>query len=321
VSSLNARSIGHSDKWSVELFFQRSVAAILLVQAACLTPDFGALFDSTGVYRQELMNAMHDGLPRAAIVQSWLNERGLSNWRAAEIFFLIYLGSLGLLFANRAVRWAALAAVIAKLSWGENSPGALYGVDRFSSIALFMCFVFPAKRPRVESLPGRNEQSAWHLKLSLRSCLQFLLCLCYFASGVEKAMGFDWWNGNAIWRAAHFDPAGEWMVNGLERFPGLAVIAGLATLLLEAGYVFGVQHPRTRGLFVSGIVLMHLGIIASMQLYFFGALMILLNVAAWWPLGHTPVTYVQSIAQGTKCLIEGATNKFRRGERPAAELA
>ncbi len=111
--------------------------------------------------------------------------------------------------------------------------------------------------------------------------IRYSLTLCYTCSGIEKGCGFDWWNGNSIWRAAHFADTGSYLVEILNMFPGLAVCLGLGTLCIETFYAVTWFNARLRRLMVGAIVGLHLGIAVSMELYIFSTLMIVLNVLAW----------------------------------------
>jgi hypothetical protein len=54
-------------------------------------------------------------------------------------------------------------------------------------------------------------------------------------------------------------------------------------VLLEVGYPFGIWFNRTRGFWLAGIILLHLGIALFMGMYLFSLIMIVLNAAAFAP--------------------------------------
>src|SRR5262249_44474634 len=141
----------------------------------------------------------------------------------------------------------------ALMTSGEMS---LYGVDEFAQIGLFYCIWFPVGAAfsldrAAAQVRERPSFAAW---LDLR-ILPLHVCIIYTASGVEKALGEQWWNGEAIWLAIMGSPL-ESPINCsfLASIPWLAQFAGWMTLLLEAGVVLFVWHPRLRKLWLVGIV-------------------------------------------------------------------
>lgn len=120
--------------------------------------------------------------------------------------------------------------------------GRALSLDRFSD----------AERGDVEPTFG-----AW---LGLR-ILQLHVCIIYTASGFEKAIGEQWWNGEAIWRAVMGAPLESPIdCTFLTYVPWLSQVLCWMTLLLEGGVVAFVWHPRLRKLWLVGIVGMHVGI-------------------------------------------------------------
>lgn len=165
---------------------------------------------------------------------------------------------------------------------------SLYGVDMFAHIGLFYCVWFPVGQAlsldhawRAESVSDRSNQPSFAAWLGLR-ILQLHVCIIYTASGVEKASGEQWWNGEAIWRAVMGAPLGSPIdCSFLADLPWLAMGLCWMTLLLEAGIVVFVWHPRLRKLWLVGIVGMHLGIAVVLGLWTFSAVMIVFDVAAF----------------------------------------
>src|SRR5207248_2278213 len=77
-----------------------------------------------------------------------------------------------------------------------------YGVDCFAQIFLFYLVWMPAGAAfSLDRLAGRvSGDPSIAARISIR-VLQLHLCVAYFFSGFEKAMGEQWWNGDAIWRS------------------------------------------------------------------------------------------------------------------------
>ncbi len=244
------------------------IGSVLLVQAILLAPDFGNLFGPDGYFRLELTNALQEPAIRHSQLAHWL-EHNFSVELGPEVSFIAYCLALIGMVLNRRKGLFAVMALVTKSLWIENSPGAAYGADHIASIAI-SCVA-------LASMAASTERQSQVLALLIR----YSLTLCYTCSGIEKGCGFDWWNGNSIWRAAHFADTGSYLVEILNMFPGLAVCLGLGTLCIETFYAVTWFNARLRRLMVGAIVGLHLGIAVSMELYIFSTLMIVLNVLAW----------------------------------------
>jgi hypothetical protein len=111
--------------------------------------------------------------------------------------------------------------------------------------------------------------------------LQIQLCIVYLLSGIEKASGTQWWDGEAIWRAlmqpdmARFDFA--WLASA----PWLAKLTCWGTLGVELGYALLIWPGRTRMMMGWATVGMHVGIGVFMGLASFAGVMIVLNLGAF----------------------------------------
>src|SRR5206468_8546900 len=107
------------------------------------------------------------------------------------------------------------------------------------------------------------------------------LCIMYMASGLEKAMGSQWWNGEAIWIALQQDQFHQVNIDWMANVPFVAKLLCWGTLLVETCYPLAMLWTRTRKYWLAAIVMMHLGIAIFLGLHLFGSLMILLNLSAF----------------------------------------
>jgi hypothetical protein len=111
--------------------------------------------------------------------------------------------------------------------------------------------------------------------------VQIQLCIVYFASGLEKAMGEQWWNGEAIWRSLMLPVYNHFDFSWISRFPLLAKLGAWGTLIVEMGYPFFVWSRRTRRFWVAATIALHLGIGLFLGLHTFSALMTVLTLSAF----------------------------------------
>src|SRR5262249_12827385 len=146
------------------------------------------------------------------------------------------------------------------------------GAYEFAHIALFYCALFPAGHAlSVDRWLGRvsGEPSA-DARLGLR-LLQLHLCVVYLASGVEKATGQQWWNGEAVWRAVMRPDFAVFDMAWLADWPWVARLACWGTLAIEIGYAVLVWPRWTRRAMALATVGLHLGIGIFLGLWSFVA--------------------------------------------------
>jgi hypothetical protein len=103
----------------------------------------------------------------------------------------------------------------------------------------------------------------------------------YCASGLEKAMGEQWWNGEAIWIAMQQDQFNQVNIDWMANASWVPTLLCLGTLAIEIFYPFGILWRRTRKIWLLGILMMHLFIAVFLGLQLFGGLMFLLNLTAF----------------------------------------
>ena len=198
---------------------------------------------------------------------------------------------LGLLLASGILLLCGLfsrpAAIIAwLLHLAAQCSGAFtsYGVDHFITNGLFYLMLCPM--PDCYSLDVRlfgskslnPHRIGFHQRL-----LQLHLCLIYFFAGLAKCLGAGWWNGNSIWRALTRAPFDVVSPDFLIRWSWFFPLAGIAIWLIEFGYPFLIWPRRTRPICLVAVTAMHAGIGATMGLYLFALVLVVLNLAAFAP--------------------------------------
>ena len=270
--------------------FRIGIAFVLLTQAFSLIGHLEELFGTQRVVDRPVTWASPlPGVPDLAWVKQALTLVGLPASFGVPFTLAVYVGALiALLFGFR-TRWSAGVAWLSHTALITTNSLAMYGVDAFAQIGLFYCVFFPVGQvmsmDQARSAGGRNARGnepsfgAW---LGLR-ILQIHVCVFYTASGIEKASGEQWWNGEAIWRAVMGAPLDGPPIDCsfLAIVPWLSQGLCWMTLLLEAGIVAFVWHPRLRKLWLVSIIGMHVGIALLMNLWTFSATMIVFDLAAF----------------------------------------
>jgi hypothetical protein len=249
------------------------VAVVLLTQALACAPHLDSLFGSTALVRMTVNEAAQPApVPRLR----WLIDAGaavgLSESWTIRTVYLAYMAALGGLLLGKRARAMALVAWLLHVLLMNAAWLTTYGVDAFAGTALFYCALFPAD--------DAGPSGGARLGLFVLRCH---LCIAYFASGVEKASGEQWWTGEAIWRAAMRPDFAVFDLAWLAAVPWLARALAWSTLVVEIGYPAFMAWKPIRRAWLMQVIGLHLGIALVMGLHGFGALMIVLNVAAWLP--------------------------------------
>lgn len=258
-----------------------SLGVFLLSQAYMLRGSLYDFFSSSGYIQGDLVHLMNNPmLPQIA----WLHQ-GLARFSVSEEFCIVavasaYLLSLLFLTAGLFTRIASVAAWFLHWTLMNSAESTTYGVDLYTHVFLFYLMWVPAgdawSIDSLRSPQGPRVSSAARLGLRI---MQLHLCVSYLASGIEKAQGIQWWNGELFWRATMLPVYKQYDFSWLAHWPGLSMVAGWATLLLETGYCVFIWPRATRKFWLVGIVGLHLGIVFLLGLTLFGLVMVILSVS------------------------------------------
>jgi hypothetical protein len=263
--------------------FRIGLAAVLLMQAFTLASSILELYGNQGLVQWRIVDgAIAPGVPRLRWLAEGLAPYGVSDAACVRGVFWVYVASLGFLLVGWRTRPAAVAAWLTHVMLNVSGNATIYGVDQFAHIALFYCVWMPVgATASVDRLAGRESgATSTTARVALR-VLQIHLCIVYLASGIEKASGIQWWNGEAIWRAMMRPDLGQFDVAWLAYTPWLARVGCWGTLAVELGYALLIWPRRTRMAMGLATVGMHAGIGVAMGLVSFSAVMMVLNVAAF----------------------------------------
>lgn len=260
--------------------FRVAVATFCLVRLWTIRDSFLDLYGQYCLVQWAITRAnLYPGLPHVGNVTQVLGHLGLDTTQAIYALLYTYLLALGALLLGWRPRLMAALAWTINFLWMHSGGGLIYGMDFFAHIALFYCIIMPTGAAWSITTPGRGQPSV--AAGVTRRMLQVQLCLVYLSSGLEKAAGIQWWNGEAIWRSLMLPTFQQLDMTWIASVPVLAMMVGWATVILESGYALAVWHPRTRALWVALIVGMHVGIGTFLGMWLFGAIMIILNLGAF----------------------------------------
>jgi len=259
------------------------LAAVLLFQGLALSYNWLDLYGSRGVVQWAVTDtAVGETVPRINWLVNAFGRLGVGEARVVTGLCAVYMAALASLLLGYRTRTAAIVAWFTHLMMNTSATATIYGVDTFANIALFYCTWMPVGEVlSMDHSAGRTTGEASSFsRLALR-VLQIHLCVVYFASGVEKSLGADWWNGEAIWCSLMRSDLCTWDMSWLAAHQWMAMVAAWGTLVVEVGYAIFVWPRKTRKLWAATTVSMHVGIAIFLGLTSFAALMTVLTVAAF----------------------------------------
>lgn len=264
-------------------FFRVSVGTFCILRMLAIQGDFLLLYGKNGVIPSDVQELFKISfIPSITNVCDFINTHlGIAEHTALFLYQFIYILVAFFLIIGFLSRASAISLLFLHLILAKGTHLYSYGVDYFTIIAIFYCCIFPT---------GRRHSIDKKL-FKLRACnptpyrrlLQLHLCLIYFFSGVDKLMGFNWWNGESIWKAVHlpfFNLDFAIDFSFMATYPIIPIAIGWVTILAELLYPFFIWHRITKKIWLTLVIGMHLGIALALNLYFFSAIMIILNLAA-----------------------------------------
>ena len=199
-----------------------------------------------------------------------------SNWSLGKIIFLL---AKILLIAGFFTRYVAFILLLLNVLLMHRGIHFTYGVDYFTQMSFFYLVLLPQEPHLLNFLKTTFYQSKTSIFLLM---FKIHICLVYFFSGFDKMLGYNWWNGESIWKAIHLPNfSNDFGVNidFLSPYPIIFIILGIGTFALELFYP--ITYFIKKKFAYTWIILtisMHTGIIVFLNLYYFSLVMITWNI-------------------------------------------
>lgn len=286
----NPAIISRIDQWffkpsstAVFTFFRIAVAVFCAVQMIKLYPDLLNIFGEYGFNRADVVAVIQaDYMPRISWVSHPLARLGIGEIQVVFGLFYLYLLVLLGLALGYLPRVTAILAFFIHLMFFGSGKMFMYGVDYFTTSALFYCVILP--KTQSLSLPSfrfsRKAETKSYATFLTRM-IQIHLCMVYFFGGFSKTLGVHWWTGEGIWRAVSLPGFHNLDVSWLSNFPTVVMVLGWGVLFLETFYFILIYIKKIRPYVLLAVSAMHVGIGIAMGLYQFATIMILLNITAF----------------------------------------
>lgn len=267
------------------VFFRFSIAIYAILNLFAFWKDIPRMLYDGGYLKPELQDALADVYsPTIYDIFVYLNKNNIIvNYDVlVNTIAIIYVVALISLLLGLFTRVSAAIALLLQIVIYKSMHLYLYGADFFLTMAIFYCVIFPKSKFSLDYVIFKFKQNPVSIKWSLL-LLQIHVCIIYFFSGLDKGVGINWWNGEAIWKAVNsHDYNGLISINSLNIPEFVFIIAGTGTVAVEFLYPLFINLKATRKLWLSLTILMHLSIAVFMGLHFFAMIMIILNMAAFY---------------------------------------
>jgi len=266
------------------VFLRVGISSVAIIHFAALQGDFKDLFSQDSFVSPDIAEALKNHLLPSVYSISHLTSKimGIGYHAILLTVRIVYPLALLSLLAGFLTRFSALLCLLLQLLILNSMDLYTYGADVFTTIGLFYCLVFPVGEDiSVDCLLFKKPAITTHLNKFLL-IFRVHVCLIYFFSGFEKLLGYTWRNGESIWKMVHaYNVLPSVDLDFLARTP-LFLIAGWLVIALEMLYPLFISITKTRRLWLWLVVTFHVAIAFFMGLYFFSAIMIVFNLAAYY---------------------------------------
>lgn len=236
-----------------------------------------SLYGPTGFLQANLMRFV-DGWTFPVLSQG-IEAYGVSYLSALAAFAALRWLAIVLFTAGYLQRPATVFLWLSQAVLMQSGSHSSYGIDRYFLVLLFLYLFIPTRPllPLRRFVSREGGKRSPELGFALRY-VQLALLVIYVDAGISKALGYDWWTGDAIFRALHLPEFRQLSLLWLADYPWLPRMIGWATMFFEAFYIVGVWVPVVGSLWIIAMIGMHLGIAALMGLTNFGLTLAALNV-------------------------------------------
>ncbi|MCX2480828.1 hypothetical protein OQY15_17115 [Pedobacter sp. MC2016-15] len=267
------------------LFYRTGLALICIGKFAVLYHNFLIFYGQYGLIQWSISKV--NAYPYAPHIGDYSIFLGrffnISFDDAAMLVMKIFFCSSLCLFFGLFTRLSTFLCFMLHLAFINTGSGIIYGVEVFTQLALFYALFFPLNTTYSADMVlglSKYKKESVGAGIAIR-LVQFQMCLVYLSSGIEKCLGIQWLNGEAIWRTMmmpifkHYDFS--WMAD----YPYIPLIIGLSVLIVEIGYVVFMWMKNVRVWWLGMIIALHLGIGIFMGMWFFALVMVFLSVFAF----------------------------------------
>lgn len=280
-------------------FFRIAAGIVILLHFISIFNDFDLFFSSKSIIPSDIMATFNqDWQLTFPILVKQIESIGISEATTIIITKTAYILLSVCIIIGFFSRISAFILLFIQILLMKGSTFFIYGADFFTSMSLFYLILFPSDAYfSIRHFFRPNKKKEYNY-MPVKRLFQIHISIAYFFSGFDKLLGFNWWNGESIWKAIHLPYANRdfnfdfsWMAD----HSYILVIIGWSTIIIEMCYPLFVWIPKTRRLWVTLTISMHIGIALVLNLYYFSAIMIVWNLTNFYFENPATVTSKHSI--------------------------
>jgi hypothetical protein len=255
-------------------FFRISIGTFVLFHFITILSDFDALYSNISIIPSDVSDIF---IPEFIItlpkIISFFECFGISVNKVIITFKLLYVIFCLFLIIGFKPRISAFFLLFLQIALTKSNIYYAYGVDFFTSMSLFYLILIPSNFNYTFKPIKEANISAY------KRLFQIHISIVYFFSGFDKIIGFNWWNGESIWKAINLPFANSnFEFSSLANFPILLISLGWFTILIEMLYPIFIWIKNTRKAWILLTITLHIGIAFVLNLYFFSVIMITWNL-------------------------------------------
>jgi hypothetical protein len=268
------------------VFFRVTVGLVALMHFLSTIADFDRLFSSHSIIPQDIMTAFTpDWIITFPKIVHFFAGMSISESSTIIIVQVLFIACCLFIITGFFSRISAFVLLFLQIALTKGSGFFIYGVDFFTSMSLFYLILFPSDNyfSLRNYITKRNVRAVNFMPV--KRMFQLHISIAYFFSGFGKMLGFNWRNGEAIWKAINLPYANRdfyfdfsWLV----AHPFLLIFLGWATFMIEMCYPLFVWIVPTRKIWIFFTIMMHVGIALALNLYYFSAIMIVWNITNFY---------------------------------------
>ncbi|RMZ60777.1 hypothetical protein D1632_02025 [Chryseobacterium nematophagum] len=267
-------------------FFRIAVGLTILLHFLSILADFEKFFSSQSIVPQDIMNVFTpDWMITFPKVVGYFQVLGISEYNVILFTKIAFISLCIFIITGFYSRISSFFLLLIQIILLKGSSFFVYGADFFTSMSLFYLILFPSDThfSLRNFLFKRNNEN---INITpVKRLFQIHISIAYFFSGLDKVLGFNWWNGESIWKAIHLPYSNRDLnidFSLLADHSYILIIIGWSTIIIEMLYPFFIWNIKTQRIWLLLTISMHLGIAIVLNLYYFSAIMIIWNMTNFY---------------------------------------
>lgn len=274
LNSINNFFFGYNKNIEKKNIFIIAISTFGLLNILLILPDIYNVYSRHGIINSGINDFLiRQDQFRLTFITNAFEKIGFPYEYALAMVIALYICSFLFILMNYYRLVFAIIVLIIHNALVASSYSFSYGADYMISFSLFINMIL--------CINSKYNRVIYSFAIRL---LQLQLCIIYFFSGLGKAMGNNWYTGDAIWYLV----STYTRINIITAFvattiPVLFKIISLSVVIIELFYPILIYNKITKNAALLYIIITHIIIILIINLYTFGAVMIILNVIAFQP--------------------------------------